>query len=1690
MLSIALPTWLFAQTPTFGQNINMVTGTDWTTGDPFLQRQNEPSIAVSTRNNLHLMAGDNDYRSVDLPGILGIVEQGDAWLGVFKSFDGGLSWKSTLLPGFPLDSSPTGLASPLHGFQASADPTVRSGPSGIFYYSGIAFNRTPANNALGAVFVSRFIDNNNRENGDPTATSGGLTSVTPTDPVRYLGATIISTGTSGQFLDKPWLAVDIPRNTNTCTINFTNPDGTPGTQTIPAARVFLSYSTFTGTGGSSKIVVAYSDNCGATFPNQVKISQTSSVNQGTIIAVDPSVPASSPATVYVAWRRFANGGQADAIVIAKSTNGGATWGKAVDVIDYPVSCATNSTAPNCQFDQDTTAGGFRTNTYPALAVDATGRVYVAAAQRNANGDARIMMTVSVDGGSHWSTPSAVDSGVIYADDGITPLNLSGRGHQIMPSMSFNAGKLTLIYYDTRQDHTIGVFTPAFDANGNVSGYGETRNPLDDLLSNPASVFNPSIDDATLTERRHTIDVQAAQVTPPPAGQTTLPAFFTFRVARYFVGFDPTTSQAEQLGVDPPGLPMFVKGSEPFIGDYIDVAGDPPFVLNNGKWGFNVSSQNPQVFHATWTDNRDVVQPPNGDWTQYVPPFSNSNLAGSHPSIFDPTQIVPQCQAGTNDQYLGTRNQNIYTARIEPQLIVSSPGNQKTLGFIPSSNALLQRAFPLYVRNNTNITRYFRLMINNQPLLANGSPDPQGQASFQQSGGIITQLDVTIPQFSNIARSVFVQSANPAASVNVSVFEITTIPNGVPTNSSLNGSLTFNPDPNAPQIINPDGLPPQDPPINLAEAYTPTISPVLITNPMTNDTVLSPLVTNPAIKGNYPEQNPAIKGNTDINPAIKGNVTLNTALNDSTIYDSSIANAAIQNQTINDALYTVTNTGNTSATYAVKLFNADSTLGNLPGPLCSQNGNVQPCVSLQLILAKQYLTPTQQGCSLAQQNNFLTFANVQPTFVSDPNQLGNPNIFDPTAGNATLALAPGETGFIILRGNLTADQMTQLAGVTSPVVVAHAANTGTPNPPATLAITSNSLPVATVNQSYNAAVTVFGGVAPYNFSVITGSLPPGLQLDSTTGAFINNPNPTSSGDYTFTVKVTDSAPGTANAATQMLTLHVSLPLAFTSNTLPDAIIGLPYSATFPTSGGTSPFTFSLGSPLPSGLTFDPAGTISGTPDNSNTAGAVFSLPTQVQDSGTPPQSASTTLTMRTLLQLSAGGGTTTLPDAIAGQQYSANLTATGGTGSYSWSISSGSLPSNLTLDSAAGSISGIPQASGSSSFTVTVQDQSNPPQSSSSTVNLTVANTLKINTSSLPDGVVGTNYSQTLSASGGTGTLTWTATGVPGGLMLSSSGVLSGVPNTAVASTTIMVQVKDSGSPAQNASASLNIHIALPLQISAVVFPDGVVGVPYSQALSATGGTGSATWTLIGSLPAGLSLSPAGVISGTPTAATTGVTFNVKVQDSGVPPQVATSQNLTIRVGSKLTVTTTSLANGNYGVAYSQALTATGGLGTYAWSLAAGSGPLPTGLSLSSAGVISGTPTAFGSFPVTVQVQDASAPQQTATQPLTLTVSAAYTVVFSVQPSNTSPGSQITPSVKVVVTDSKGRAVRGAVCQASLAVNPGNAVLTGTTATTGNNGVAVFASQSVSATGIGYQMLITVVSPAGGGSALSVPFNVR
>ena len=147
-----------------GPNVNMVSGTTWPNGDPFLQRQNEPSVAGSTRDNMTLMGFVNDYRSVDIPGLPEGKETGDSWLGVFKSFDGGLTWKSTLLPGYPQDQ---GSQSPIHGYDAGADPVVRAGTHGLFFLTGIVFDRGDV--ARSGVFVTRYMDLNNHVNIAPFA---------------------------------------------------------------------------------------------------------------------------------------------------------------------------------------------------------------------------------------------------------------------------------------------------------------------------------------------------------------------------------------------------------------------------------------------------------------------------------------------------------------------------------------------------------------------------------------------------------------------------------------------------------------------------------------------------------------------------------------------------------------------------------------------------------------------------------------------------------------------------------------------------------------------------------------------------------------------------------------------------------------------------------------------------------------------------------------------------------------------------------------------------------------------------------------------------------------------------------------------------------------------------------------------------------------------------------------------------------------------------------------------------------------------------------------------------------------------------------------------------------------------------------------------------------------------------------
>jgi len=358
----------------------------------------------------------------------------------------------------------------------------------------------------------------------------------------------------------------------------------------------------------------------------------------------------------------------------------------------------------------------------------------------------------------------------------------------------------------------------------------------------------------------------------------------------------------------------------------------------------------------------------------------------------------------------------------------------------------------------------------------------------------------------------------------------------------------------------------------------------------------------------------------------------------------------------------------------------------------------------------------------------------------------------------------------------------------------------------------------------------------------------------------------------------------------------------------------------------------------------------------------------------------------------------MPSAKAETAYSAVLTASGGTAPYSWSVVSGSLPTGLNLSGA--QISGTPSQPGNFSFAVQVTDSSSPVQTAKQQLGITVAaaNAVQITSTSIPAGQVGSAYSTTLAATGGVTPYTWSLSSgsLPGGLTLVAAGTISGTPTTS-GSFSFTVKVTDSTTPtAQTAAQALSLTInsdATAVSISTSSLPSGQQGTAYNATLAASGGTTPYSWSVsAGSLPSGLSITPAsGAISGTPTASGT-YNFTVEVTDSTKPTAQTATKSLTLTMtvaAQPIAITTTSVPSGTVGDAYSTTLAATGGTTPYSWSIS--SGALPGGLTLSTSGTISGTPTASGSFNFTAKVTDSTTPTaQTATQSLTITVASSGT----------------------------------------------------------------------------------------------------
>lgn len=170
----------------------------------------------------------------------------------------------------------------------------------------------------------------------------------------------------------------------------------------------------------------------------------------------------------------------------------------------------------------------------------------------------------------------------------------------------------------------------------------------------------------------------------------------------------------------------------------------------------------------------------------------------------------------------------------------------------------------------------------------------------------------------------------------------------------------------------------------------------------------------------------------------------------------------------------------------------------------------------------------------------------------------------------------------------------------------------------------------------------------------------------------------------------------------------------------------------------------------------------------------------------------------------------------------------------------------------------------------------------------------------------------------------------------------------------------------------------PVSIETESLPEAVEGREYGQQLEAAGGSGSYTWAVAGgSLPAGLTLAPAGRISGTPLGAGT-ATFRVRATDAD---GAAGTADLSLSVVQALAVHTAILAEGVAGEVYAAQLQAVGGRGARVWSVTGGDAA--SWLTVSSEGALSGTPPASGSFTLTVSVTDESG--QEASRPFPLVV---------------------------------------------------------------------------------------------------------
>lgn len=501
------------------------------------------------------------------------------------------------------------------------------------------------------------------------------------------------------------------------------------------------------------------------------------------------------------------------------------------------------------------------------------------------------------------------------------------------------------------------------------------------------------------------------------------------------------------------------------------------------------------------------------------------------------------------------------------------------------------------------------------------------------------------------------------------------------------------------------------------------------------------------------------------------------------------------------------------------------------------------------------------------------------------------------------------------------------------------------------ITGGQLPDATLNTPYNASLSVAGADPPFRWTLTPDvAALPGLAFSS---AGVLSGTPTAIGTYGFTVGVTAQTEDGEITVFERAALTVRAATLRITTTCPanDAFVGSPYSLQLG-AAGASGLSWSVANraEIPAGLALSSSGLLAGTPQKPGSY--TLALEVKSSDGAIPAQTLCRINVNPAAIQL----GSCTLRGTV-GVPFSQNLVPSGGVAPFRFDLL-GDLPQGVVL-SREGAIAGTPNMWGVWLFKVATTDGAATRTEQDCTFQIDPAR-FSTSVCPLPAGTTGVPYMFNL----GSG-YTWSLIGnLPGGLVLSPDGKVTGTPMTAGGAQFSLLATNSQGE--QTTEACSVVVTRGSLGLAGCPMPDARVGVPFRTVLEGLGGNGPYLYSQAGgTLPAGLAILPGGVVTGAPETAGN-YNFSLRLRDSEQGSVVQACQ-IQVRPAELRLSSACPLPDARVGENYSLKLAVEGGQGPFQFTY----GLLPEGLAGSAEGTISGRATRMGGGSFSVGIADAA-----------------------------------------------------------------------------------------------------------------------